>query len=116
MHFAYEGFTQDGDIRCFLFRHLGEHQPISIFAIEIDLRLFMQNGMPVQEGPMFCLQLLNAASVTGPTCLDGFRSYKVVRQDFHSFVMERERVAAEKAARKLTRKPFRPLPSMASNL
>ena len=107
MHFAYQGFTQNGDTRCFLFRDTEEHDPARVFSIEIDLRLLMQNQVPVQEGPMFCLQLLTNASLGGPAYLNRFYSYRVVGQDFRPLLMERERMAAEKAMRKISRKPFR---------
>lgn len=115
MHFAYEGFTQDGDRRCFLFRGIEERNPTSNFAIEVDLRLLVQNRVPVQEGPMFCLQLLTSASVGGPNSLSRFHSYTVVGEDFRPILMERERRAAEKALRRPSRKPIRK-PSFTSNL
>lgn len=115
MQFAYDGFTQDGDRRCFLFRGIEEHNPAISFSIEVDLPLLLQNRVLVQEGPMFCLQLLTAASVGGPTCLDRFQTYRVVGEDFRSLLIERERRAAEKALKKPTRKPFRK-PSFTSNL
>ena len=115
MHFVYDGFTQDGDRRCFLFRGIEERNPTTSFSIEVDLRLLVQNRVPVQEGPMFCLQLLTTASVGGPTCLDRFQSYTVVGEDFRPLLIERERRAAEKAIKKPARKPFKK-PSFASNL
>ena len=115
MHFAYEGFTQDGDRRCFLFRGIGERNPTISFSIEVDLRLFVQNRVPVQEGPVFCLQLLTRASVGGPTCLDRFQSYTVVGEDFRPLLIERERRATEKAVKNPARKPYRK-PSVTSNL
>ena len=115
MQFAYDGFTQDGDRRCFLFRGSEERKPTIRFSIEVDLRLLMQNRVPVQEGPMFCLQLLITASVGGPTCLDKFQSYTVVGEDFRPLLIERERRAAKKAVKKSARKPFR-RPSITLNL
>ena len=115
MHFAYEGFTQEGDRRCFLFRGIEERNPTISFSIEVDLRLLVQNHVPVQEGPMFCLQLLTTASVGGPTCLGRFQSYKVVAEDFRPLLVERERRAAEKALKNSARKPFRK-PSFKSNV
>jgi hypothetical protein len=115
MHFAYDGFTHDGDIRCFLFRGIEERNPTISFSIEVDFRLLAQNRVPVQEGPMFCLQLLTTASHEGPDCLNRFRSYIVVGDDFRPLVIERERRAAEKALKK----PFRRLvkkPPITSNL
>ena len=115
MHFAYEGFTQDGNKRCFLFRGIEERDPVRNFCIEVDLLLLAKNRVPVQEAPMFCLQLLTAASLSGPNYLDKFHSYRVVGQDFRALLVERERVAAEKALKKPARKPFRKPPLM-SNL
>lgn len=115
MHFAYEGFTQDGDRRCFMFRGIEERNPISIFSIEIDLRLLLQNRVPVQDGPMFCLQLLTVAAVGGPSCLNKLLSYRVVGEDLRPLLIERERRAAEKAVKKqLHRRPIKP--SSTSNL
>lgn len=115
MHFTYEGFTQDGDKRCFLFRGIGEHPPTTAFAIEVDLPLFAKNRVPVQEGPMFCLRLLTTASLAGSDDLDRFHSYRVVGEDFRPLLVERERKAAEKALRTPARKPFRK-PGFRSNL
>src|SRR5581483_1845251 len=97
MHFAYEGFTHDGDRRCFLFRAIEQSASVSTFSIEVDLALFVQNHVPVQEGPTFCLQLLTSASLAGQNCLDGFRKYRVVGEDLRPLLVERERKAAENA-------------------
>jgi hypothetical protein len=115
MHFAYEGFTHDGDKRCFLFRGIEERNPASSFSIQVDLQLLVQNRVPVQEGPMFCLQLLTTASDAGPDCLNRFHSYIVVGDDFRPLLVERERRAAEKALKQPFRKPVRK-PALASNL
>ena len=115
MRFVYEGFTQDGDRRCFLFRGIEERNPANSFSIEVDLKLFVKNRVPVQDGPMFCLQLLITASSGGQNCLDRFHSYRVVGDDFRLLLIERERKAEEKALKKPPRKPFRK-PSFTSNL
>jgi hypothetical protein len=115
MQFAYEGFTQNGDTRCFLFQGIEERNPAISFSIEVDLPLLVRNRVPMQEGPMFCLQLLMTASVGGPTCLNRFKTYTVLAEDFRPLLIERERRATEKAAKKSARKPFRK-PSFTSNL
>lgn len=116
MHFAYEGFTQDGNRRCFRFRGIEEHNAsTAIFSIEVDLHLLVQNRVLVQEGPMFCLQLLTTASATGPNSLNKLHSYRAVADDFRPLLVERERSAAEKAFKKHSRKPARK-PSPASGL
>src|SRR5438445_1150594 len=114
MHFVYEGFTHKGDNRCFLFKGIEEPNPTIVFSIEVDLPLLLKSRVPVQEGPMFCLQLLTTASVGGPTCLDRFHSYRVVADDFRPLLVERERKAAERAQKKPPRKPLRK-PSFTSN-
>jgi hypothetical protein len=109
MHFVYEGFLHDGNRRSFLFRGIEEHNSISAFSIEVDLRLLLQNRVLIQDGPMFCLQLLTTASLAGSNDLDRFHSYRVVGEDFRPLLVERERRAAEKALKKpphrLVRKP-----------
>ena len=115
MHFAYEGFTQQGDMRCFLFRGTEDRSPAILFSIQVDLSLLAQSRVPMQDGPMFCLQLLTAASVAGPDYLNRFHSYRVVAEDFRPLLMERERKAAEKALKKPVRPRLR-RPSFTSNL
>lgn len=100
MHFAYEGFEQSGNNRCFLFRGIEEYSPVSAFSIEIDLGLLFQNRVLIQDGPLFCSQLLNTAALAGSKSLDRLRNYRVVREDFRPLLLERERQAAEKAMKK----------------
>ena len=115
MQFAYEGFTQYGGIRRFLFRGIENQNPTVLFSIEVDLLLLQQSRVPVQDGPMFCLQLLTGASAREPNSLQRFHSYRVVAEDFRPLLIERERRAAEKAHKKPFRRPFRK-PLFASNL
>lgn len=111
MHFAYQGFTNDRDRRYFTFRE-SEVQPESIFSIEVELPLLSRKRVPVQDGPMFCLSLLTAASLAGPGSLEKFRNYRVVEEDFAVLLVEREKRATEKAMKKTARKPpFRRPPS-----
>jgi hypothetical protein len=100
MRFTYEGFTHDGDTRCFLFRGIEEPDPTSMFCIEVELRLLLQNRVPVQDGPMFCLQLLTTASLGGSSYLNKFLTYRVVGEDLRPLVIQREQRAAEKALKK----------------
>ena len=115
MHFCYEGFTHEGSRRHFWFHGIEEFSSMSIFCIEVDLPLFAQSRIPFQDGPLFCLQLLNRASVGGQIDLDRFHRYRVVAEDFRPILMERERIAAEKASRVSLRRPVRKA-SHASNL
>jgi len=106
MHFAYQGFTQDRDRRCFRFWSTRVN-PVSVFSIEIDLPLLSRNRVPVQEGPMFCLQLLTEACLAGPSCLERFHNYRVVEADFRPLQIERATRAAAKARKRPPHQPLR---------
>jgi hypothetical protein len=115
MHFVYEGFTHDGGTRRFMFRGIEERSPASLFSIQVALPLLAENRVSVQDGPAFCLQLLTAACLNGPSQLDSLHDYEVVREDFRPLLVERERRAAEKALKKAPKRPFRK-PAITSNL
>jgi len=55
---------------------------------------------------MFCLAMLNAACAAGLESLAKLQRYGLLEEDFRQLLVEREKVAAEKAARKFLRKPF----------
>jgi hypothetical protein len=111
VHFAYQGFTNERDRRYFTFRE-GEVRPSSLFSIEIDLPLLSRKGVPVQDGPMFCLNLLTTAFLAGPTSLEKFRHYRVVEDDFGPLLIQRAKRESEKAMKKSARRPpFRRPPS-----
>ena len=107
MHFAYDGFTQDGNRRCFLFRASEDHTSAPSFSIEVDLELLLKNQVSMQEAPLFCLNLLTDASLDKPGSLDRLRSYTLVGDDFKQLHVERQREAAERLSKKATRKPIR---------
>ncbi len=107
MHFAYQGFTHDHDTRRFTFWGIEEHNPAIVFSIEINLPLLFENRVPVQEAPMFCLDLLTSASLAGPASLDKLRNYRVLESDLRPLLIVREKRAAEKAMKKPPRRPVR---------
>jgi hypothetical protein len=115
VNFAYQGFKHDHDRRCFTFRGVEEFHPISVFCIEVDLALLFRNRVPVQDGPMFCLQLLTTAALAGPSFLERLHNYQILEADLRPLLVERERRAAEKALKKTSRRPFRK-PSSTSNV
>jgi len=51
MHFAYQGFTHDHDIRRFRFRGIQELIPPIDFSVEIDLALLFRTRVPVTGRP-----------------------------------------------------------------
>jgi len=99
MVFAYQGFTHESGRRCFLFNSVEANVPAMAFTIEVDLRLFVQFKIPVQDGPSFCLQLLTKATSDGSLQLDKLRRYEVIGEDFQPMVVEREKKEAEKAVK-----------------
>jgi len=84
------------------------------FTIEVDLRLFVQYKIPVQDGPSFCLQMLTKASTAGSSDLDKLRRYQVVGEDFQPMVMEREKKEAEKTMKWREQKRIRTAAMMQS--
>jgi len=116
MTFTYQGFTHSGDKRCFTFQNVkAQNDPMSIFSIEVDLPLLSRIRFPVQDAPMFCLQLLNTASLAGTDSLERLHRYGLVEEDFRSVLVEREKRAAKRAMRKPPRRPLRK-PSSFSNV
>lgn len=112
MQFLYDGFTQDGNNRCYSFRSVEEHEPAVMYTIWVDLELFNKYQVSLQSGPMFCLHLLQtvcASSTIDPGC-----TYRAVDADFAVVLAERARAAAV-ASKKATRRPFRK-PQPASQL
>lgn len=115
MHFTYHGFTQEHGRRCFMFQGVEDRNPVNLFCIELDLPLFAQNKISVQEGPMLCLQMLTNASLAGPDFLEKFQNHRILAEDLRPFLLEREKRATEKAMRKTPRRPFQK-PISASNI
>jgi hypothetical protein len=114
MVFAYQGFTHESGRRCFLFNSVEANVPAMAFTIEVDLRLFVQYKIPVQDGPSFCLQMLTKASAVGSSDLDKLRRYQVVGEDFQPMVVERDRKEAEKTLKWREQKRIRTAAMMQS--
>ena len=110
MRFAYQGFTNSGSRRCFLFHGVEEHAAVQVFAIEVELPMFVKYRVPVQDGPSFCLKLLTSASGGGPLHLEPLHSYLVVSEDFRPLLSEREQRAAADAVKRRARSQYRKPP------
>ena len=116
MHFAYDGFTHQEHRRCFMFRSIDDRKPTGVFLLEVELALFAENQVPMQEGPMLCLQLLETACAAGPVVLEKYHKCQIFAEDLRPFLVERAKLAAEKALKRLQhRTPYRK-PSSASNI
>ena len=95
-----------------MFRGINGYEPTGVFSIEVEIALFVENRVPMQEGPMLCLQLLKTASEAGPIFLERFHKCRIFAEDLHPFLSERARTAAEKALRTLQhRTPYRKPPA-----
>ncbi len=109
MQFVYQGFTHDGGIRSFTFHGIEHAKAPAVFSIEVDLPLFAQHRVAMQDGPTFCLQMLTSAFAAGSGVLDKLQHYRVVEEDLRPLLMEREHRAALKALkpspRRFVRKP-----------
>lgn len=100
MRFTYEGFTQVGAMRNFLFLGTDDAAGKSSFSLLIDLALLIENRVPVQDAPLFCQELLSRASTDGATYLNKLHSYQVVSEDLRPMLTER---ATKEAQKKLQR-------------
>jgi hypothetical protein len=107
MNFTYQGFTHHNGNRCFNFwSTTTKSLPLTNYSIEVDLMLLSRLRVSVQDGPMFCLEMLKMASAAGLESLEKLQRYQLVEEDFRPLLLEREKVAAEKASRRFLRKPF----------
>ncbi len=112
MQFAYDGFIQKGDCRCFQF---SSRDAVDKFSIEVNLSLLSKYGVLMQDGPQFCLHLLEIASTAVPCSLDRFHAYNVMSEDFRPLLLERAKKLAEKAMKTSLRRTVRKPPAR-SNL
>lgn len=111
----YNGFTQDGNNRCYCFDAVENKRPAIPYIVWVDLSLFAKYHVPFQSGPMFSLKLLQNA-LEGETGDSEHRhNYFAVDDDFADLLLERAAQAAATAGRKPSRRPFRK-PSPASQL
>ena len=115
MQFAYEGFSQNANERWYAFHAIERSEPGEAYVIRIDLQMFARHQVSIQNGPMFCLRLLQDALTSGPEQLQGFHEYRVVDSDFAAIKAERAEKAAALASKKPARRPFRK-PSPTSQL
>ena len=100
MRFTYEGFTQNGAMRNFLFLGIDDDREESFFSLYVDLALLIENRVPVQEAPLFCQELLSRACTGGASFLDKLHKYQIVSEDLRPMLTER---AAREAKKKLQR-------------
>ena len=115
MQFLYNGFTQDGNKRCYSFAAVKERERSTQYGVWVDLSLFTKYQVSLQSGPMFCLHLLQTACEGDAGRLDQLRDYCVIDADFATLLAERAARAAEIAAKRPARRSFRK-PSLSSQL
>jgi hypothetical protein len=111
VHFIYDGFVQDGNNRCYSFKAVEEHRASAVYNVWVDLKLFTKYQVPLQNGPMFCLHLLQASDRANPESI-----YHAVDSDFAGVLAERAARATALASKKVARRPLRkPQPSSQLN-
>ena len=114
MHFTYEGFTQHGGKRNFLFLGTNDEREKSSFCINVELALLLENHVAVQDAPLFCQELLSKACANGSVYLDRLHSYEIVTEDLRPILIDR---ASREAKKRLQRSRTRyRKPSAASNV
>jgi hypothetical protein len=110
VQFTYNGFTQEGNNRCYSFDGKEEQKTTAVYRLWVDLSLFVKHRVSLQNGPGFCLQLLNSACAGGPEQMDHLRDYHTIDSDFSNLLAERAAQAAALALKKPARRPFRKPP------
>jgi hypothetical protein len=110
VQFVYNGFTQDGNKRCYSFAAVTDRERTTLYSIGVDLSLFMKYQVSLQNGPTFCLHLLQTACEGDARGLDQFRNYCAIDADFATLLAERAARAAVIAAKKPARRSFRKPP------
>jgi hypothetical protein len=100
VQFTYNGFTQEGNNRCYSFGSRGETNTTTSYCLWVDLSLFAKYRVPLQSGPGFCLQLLHGAFEDGAEQMHNHRNYHTIDADFTSLLAERAVQAATVASRK----------------
>jgi hypothetical protein len=114
MQLVYMGFTQEASLRCFHFQRiltqsrLSDLPKIVQFTLKADMALFMQNHIPVQDGPAICLQILTDSLAGSDENEVASASYAITKEHLSTFVSARTLVAEAKAARRKPRPPFKP--------
>ncbi len=110
MQILYDGFAQDGNNRCYSFRIVDENRQPCVYTIQIDLALLNKYKVSLQNGPSFCLHLLQAPAAENTISPDSI--YRVVDADFAALLAQRAADAAAFASKKPARRPIRkPTPS-----
>jgi hypothetical protein len=113
MHFVYQGFTHNGDIRSFSFQGIDDRKLEVTYSIQVNLPLFARHRVAMQDAPSFCLQLLTSASASAPGELEKLQHYQVLEEDLMPLVKDRERRATLKALKSSPRR-FIQKPSLSS--
>jgi hypothetical protein len=114
MQLVYMGFTQEASLRCFHFQRVLTQSRLSSlpkivqFTLKADMALFMQNHIPVQDGPAICLQILTDTLIGSDENEIASTSYAITKEHLSTFVSARTMVAEAKAARRKPRPPFKP--------
>lgn len=115
MQFAYTGFSQEANVRCFHFQIVlprarpGRSVNGAEFTLKVDMSLFVKYRVPVQEGPALCLRVLTEALANASEESAASASYAVTLEHFSSFALARAQVEEARLARRKPRTPFKRL-------
>ena len=122
MQLVYIGFSHDANFRSFRFQRvmassrLAPRSRIVEFTVRVDLQLFIQHGIPVQDGPSMCLRILTEALATEGENETAASSFVVTKEHFSAMVTARTAVEDARAARRKPRHPGKPSSASQLNL
>ena len=106
MEFRYMGFEQTPTRRLYQFDGITSNGPKARFVVSVDLDLFVQNRVNIQEGPSLCAQKLKVD-------LDAQQEggHELTNGDLAAYIAGRDAAAAHKAeARRGGRRGRKPAP------
>lgn len=112
MQIEYHGFTHPfSGIRRYEF-HATElkRQPL-VFALSIEVALFLKHHLNIQDGPAICLQVLAKAQADGEFEPVRFQGYAITALDIEAYVATLQARSAAKAALHKRRTYAKPQPT-----
>jgi hypothetical protein len=101
MQFILTGFTQDLAFRVFSFERMGLDRIRTKFVVKADLALVRRYGIPVQELPLLCRNLLQQLD-------EGLETRTLTFTEDNMSVFAKDRAAAKSAAAQKRKPPRRP--------
>jgi hypothetical protein len=111
MELRYLGFDQASGTRVYRFDCIAAGRPVAHYNVTVEMRLFLEHRIGIQDGPSLCARKLSAGLEAEQSC-----DQELTDADMLAFSSERAAVEARKAeARRSVPKPRKHEPAAASS-